>query len=163
MSKTFIETYKLVPVLSDGDLNAGATLNGDSINMKGYHRCTYIIGLQTLGGASSHVKVFSGISDAAKTSALTFRYAFGGAATASASSDVLAAWSTSADLTLTHGTYSNYMLIIDVKAEEMDLENDEDWLTIEFSDPDTGSTGNVQVHAVLEPRYSQNRSATALT
>lgn len=156
------EEKKIVPVLSDGDLNAGATLDGDSINMKNFHHATFIVGLQTLAGASSHVKVFSGATDAAKTSALTFNYAFGGAAAAAASADVLAAWATSADLTLTHTTYDNYMLVIEVDAADMDLANEEEWLTIEFSDPDTGSTGNVQVHAVLEPRYTGNRSATAL-
>jgi hypothetical protein len=156
------EQLKFVPVLSDGDLNAGATLDGDSICMKNYHHCTFIVGLQTLGVASSHVKVYSGATDGAKTSALTFNYAFGGAAQGTASCDVLAAWATSADLTLTHGTYDNYMLIIEVSASAMDLANGEDWLTIEFSDPDTGSTGNVQVHAILQPRYTGNRSETAL-
>ncbi|OFV82498.1 MAG: hypothetical protein A2W26_10155 [Acidobacteria bacterium RBG_16_64_8] len=156
------EELKIVPVLSDGDLNAGATLDGDSINMKGQHHATFIVGLQALGVASSHVKVFSGVTDGVKTSPLTFHYAFGGAATGSALADVLAAWATSADLTLTHGTYDNYMLIIEVDAADMDVNNDEEWLTIEFSDPDTGSTGNVQVHAILQPRYSGNRSQTVL-
>jgi len=164
MSKTFIENYKVVPVLSDQDLTGtDAGMPGDSINMKGYHRCTFLVGLQTLGGATATVAVYSGATDGALTSALTFRYAFGGAAAGSASCDVLAAWDTSALLSLTHGTYDNYMLLIDVKAEEMDTANNENWLTIVFLDTATGATGNVQVHAILEPRYSQNRSATALT
>ena len=161
---TFIENYKIVPVLSDLDLStADATMPGDSINMKNYHRATFIVGLQTLAGANATVKVFSGATDGALTSALTFRYAFMGAAAGSASCDVLADWTSAAVVTLTHGTYDNYTLIIDVPASAMDLANNEEWLTIDFQDTPTGATGNVQVHAILEPRYTNNQSVTALT
>lgn len=164
----FPEKYKIVPVLSDGDLNAGASLSCDSINMKNYHDATFIVGFQTIGVAATYVLLYSGATDAALTSALTFRYAFGGAATgtavagSTASSDVLAAWATSANLSVAHATYDNYMLIIHILATEMDLANNEDWLTLTFADTDTGATGNVQVHAVLTPRYACSRSETAL-
>ncbi len=155
------EQFKLVPVLSDGDLNAGATLDTDSINMKGHHHATFIVGLQTLAGASSTLEVYSGASDGACTSALTVNYAFGGAAQGSANCDVLSAWTSAAVITLTHGTYDNYMLVIEVPATAMDLDNSEDWLTLRFTDPG-GSTGNVQVHAILKPRYANGQSPTAL-
>jgi len=155
------ELMKIVPVLSDGDLNAGATLDTDSINMKNYHRATFIVGLQDLGGASATLEVYSGATDGACTSALTFHYAFGGAAQGAADCDVLAADATANTLTLTHGTYDNYMLIVEVDAVDMDVANAEEWLTMRFTDPG-GATGNVQVHALLEPRYTGNRSASAL-
>ncbi len=157
------EQFKIVPVLSDQDLNAAATMPGDSINMKGFHHCTFLVNFQTIGGAANYVKVYSGATDGAATSALTFHYAFGGAATGSASSDVLAAWATSANLSVAHATYDNYLLVIEVPAASMDLANNEEWLTIQFEDTDTGATGNVSVVAVLQPRYSNNRSVTALT
>lgn len=156
------ECCKIVPVLSDGDLNAGATLSCDSINMKNYRRATFLINFQTIGVAASYVLLYSGATDGALTSALTFRYAFGGAATGSASADVLAAETTSANLSVAHATYDNYLLVVEIEAVEMDVANGENWLTLVFADTDTGATGNVSVVAILDPRYSGNRSESAL-
>jgi hypothetical protein len=156
------EKYKIVPVASDMDVSASATNPCDSINMKNYHHATFIINLQTLGGADLYCKVYSGATDAALTSALTFHYAFGSAATLSATADVLAADSTSANLTIAHATYDNYMLIVEVDASDMDVANGEEWLTLSFPDTDTGATGNLSAVAILEPRYTGNLSATAL-
>ena len=156
------ENFKIVPVLSDQDLTGAAVMPGDSINMKNFHNCTFIVNFQALGGAAIYVKVYSGATDAAVTSALTFKYAFGSAATGSATADVLAATSTSANLSVAHATYDNYMLVIEVDASDMDIANAEEWLTIQFEDTDTGATGNVSVVAILEPRYTSNLSATAL-
>jgi len=159
---TFIENYKIVPVGSDIDLNAAAANDCDSINMKNYHRATFLVNYQTIAGAANYVALYSGATNGTKSSALTFRYAFGSAAQASANCDVLADWSTSAMLTVAHATYDNYLLVIDIKATEMDLANDENWLTLSFLDTDTGATGNVSVIAILEPRYTGNQSVTAL-
>ena len=157
------EEYKFVPVGNDIDLSSAAANDCDSINMENYHHATFIVGFQDIGVAACYVALYSGATDGAKTSALTFHYAFGGAAQASASCDVLAAWSTSAMLTVAHATYDNYMLIIEAPATIMDLANNENWLTLSFLDTDGGLTGNVQVHAILKPRYGGNRSVTALT
>ena len=154
------EIYKFVPILSDQDLNAGASMVGDSINMATFHSVTFICGLQTLGGADPVVTVYSGLTDAALTTALTFNYAYGGAATGSADCDVLSAWSTSAALTIANASKDNFMLLIQVDAKAMG--SGHKWLTIEFSDPSVGATGNVQVHAILRPRYTKNRSLSAL-
>jgi hypothetical protein len=81
------KNYKPVPVLSSGDLSAGATLAGDSINMAKCHSARFIVIFHALGGAATYVKLYSGATAAAATSALTFRYAFGGAATGSANAD----------------------------------------------------------------------------
>lgn len=156
------ERFKIVPVLSDQDLNAAASMPGDSINMKNFHRCLFVVGLQTLAGASANLLVYSGATDGATTSALTFKYAFGSAAAGSANCDVFAAWAESASLSLVHGTYDNYTLLVEVDAKAMDLANAEDWLTIQFEDPG-GATGNAQVHAILEARYRSGQSLTALT
>ena len=154
------EQKKIVPVMSDGDLNAGAILDTDSINMKNYHRATFVIGLQTMGGADPVMTVYSGATDGACTSALTFRYAFGSAAQATALCDVLAAWTQAATLTIAHATYDNYMLIVEIDAVDMDVANAEEWLTLRFTCG--AATGNVQIHAILDPRYTQNVSESAL-
>lgn len=157
------ENMKIVPIGADIDLSAAAANDCDSINMKNFHKATFLIQFQTLGGAAIYVNLYSGATDGAKTSQLTFNYAFGGAAQGSASCDVLAAWATSSDLSVAHATYDNYLLVVEIDASAMDVANNEDWLTLTFEDTDTGATGNVAVIAVLEPRYSSDRSATALT
>jgi hypothetical protein len=157
------EKMKLVPVLSDLDLNTAAVSSGDSINMKGFHHCTFVVFFGTLGGDATFIECHSGASDAALTSILTFRYAFGGAATGTALCDVLATAAESTSLEVDEAVYSNYMLVIEVDASDMDIANGEEWLTISFSDDDTGSTGLVSVLAILDPRYKSESSATALT
>jgi len=160
----FNEKYKVVPVANNYDLSTHDTLMTlDSINMKNYHHCTFLVHFHDIGTASPLVYVYSGTSDGALTSALTFWYAFGGAAITVANCDVLAAWATSAALTITHGTYDNYILAIEVPAEIMDTANDEEWLTMNLTDPTTGCTGNVTVTAILQPRYGSNVAVTALT
>ncbi len=159
----FPEIYKVVPIASDMDVAATATNPADSINMKGFHHATFLINFQDLGGAALYCKVFSGATDAALTSALTFNYAFMGAAALAANADVIAATATSANLSIAHATYDNYMLVVEVDASDMDVANGENWLTLSFPDTDTGATGNLSVVAILEPRYTGNLSLTALT
>ena len=157
------EKYKFVPIYNYYDLSTDdTTMPSDSINMKNYHHATIYIQYHTIGTASPLLYAYSGATDGAQSSALTFRYAFGSAAVGSASCDVLAAWATSAALTVTHGTYDDYMLILEISAASMDLANNEEWLTLNHTDPITGCTGNVTAVAILHPRYQSGQSATAL-
>lgn len=158
------ENFKFVPMFSGYDLSTHDTLmTSDSVCMKNYHKATLLINFDDIGTASPVLYVYAGATDGALTSALTFRYAWGSAACGSANADVLGAWSTSAALTITHGTYDNYMLVVEVDAAEMtSAGNTYDWLTVNFTDPTTGCTGQVTVTAILEPRYKSNVSGTAL-
>lgn len=157
------DNIKPVPVASNYDLSTHDTLMTlDSINMKDFTHCTFLVQFAAIGTASPVLYVYSGATDGALTSALTFNYAFASAACLSASADVLAAWGTSAALTITHGTYDNYLLVIEVPASIMDVANSEEWLTINLTDPSTGCTGNVTVTALLQPRYPANCSVSAL-
>jgi len=158
------EDYKIVPIYSNYDLSThDTTMPSDSINMKNYHHATILMNFATIANASTVLYAYAGATDGAQTSALTFSYAWGSAATAAATADVLGAWSTSAALTITHGTYDNYLLVIEVPAAQMTAAgNTYDWLTLNFTDPSTGATGNVTAIAVLKPRYKNNVAATAL-
>ena len=166
MSKFFAEEYKIVPVGSDIDLSTAAANDCDSINMKNYHHATFLVNFQTLGGAAIYVALYSGATDGAKTSALTFQYALGSAAQGSTNCDVLSAWSTvttaASGVTIAHATYDNYLMVIEAPSTIMDLANNEDWLTLSFLDTDTEATGNVSVIAILKPRYINNQSGSAL-
>lgn len=157
------EEKKIVPVLYTADYNAGVDF--DSINMKNYHRATFIIGFGAITG-DAVLTVNSGATAGAKTSALTFHYAAGGAAIgtavagSTASCDVLGDDATSAALTLTGTTYANLMLVVEVDAADMDVANGEEWLTASLSS--AADAGIAYAFAILEPRYTNNRSATCL-
>ena len=153
----FPEIFKVVPVMASDDINAG--VDADSINMKNFHRATFIMTFGTLSG-NAVLTVNSGATDGEKTSALTFNYALGSAAIGAASCDVLAAGTAAATLTLTAATYTDKMLIVEVEAAAMDLANEEEWLTLSLSD--AASSGTCDVVAILEPRYTGNCSGTAL-
>jgi len=163
------EQYKFVPIYNYYDLSTDdATMPSDSIDMSGFHHATIYLQYHSIGTASPVLYAYSGATNGAQTSALTFNYAFGGAAAgtavagSAASCDVLTAWSTSAALTITHGTYDNYILVLEIPASIMDVANSEYFLTLNHTDPSTGCTGNVTACAILHPRYGSYRSATAL-
>ena len=158
------ENLKFVPVASNYDLSTHDTLmTMDSINMKNYHHATFLIQFAALGTASVALSAYAGATDGALTSALTFSYAFGSAACLSANADVLGAWGTSAALSITHGTYDNYLLVVEIPADQLTAAgNTYDWLTLNFTDPATGATGNVTITAILQPRYKNNVAGTAL-
>lgn len=153
----FPEIFKVVPVMASDDISAG--VDADSINMKNFHRATFIMTFGTLSG-NAVLTVNSGATDGEKTSALTFNYALGSAAIGAASCDVLAAGTAAATLTLTDTTYTDKMLIVEVEAAAMDLANEEEWLTLSLSN--AASSGTCDVVAILEPRYTGNCSGTAL-
>lgn len=146
------ETKKFVPIAS-----YDAVGDADSINMKNFHKATIAVLIHDLAVADLHVLLYSGATDGAKSSALTFNYKLGGAAQGSANCDVFTE-STSADLTLAHGTYDNYLLIVEIDASQMDLANSEEWLTLSL----TTSTGNFSAVAILDPRFAA-ANVTALT
>jgi len=159
------ENYKIVPIFQDGNLTT--TITGDSIDMREYHSATYIFTFGTLTTAASVLTINSGATNAAISSPLYFNYAFGGAAigTATAGSatscDVLAAWTNANTLSITNGTYDNFMLVVELEATVMDIANGEYFLTPRFTDPGTAE-GTVDCIAILQPRYKENRIATCL-
>ena len=153
----FPEKFKVVPIMVEGNMTSD--IYSDSINMKNYHHATFICQFGTLGTASSVFKITSGAAVDTYTTEETFDYAFGGAAVGSALADVLAASASSAALTVTYGTYSDYVLVAEIDASAMT--DGQEWLSIFFDDPGT-ATGTATIIAILEPRYTGNRSATAL-
>ena len=153
------EQYKVVPVMNYADISS--TVYSKSVNMKNYHKCTFFIMCNALGGATSTLTVTSGAATATYTSALYFNYAWGGAATGSASSDILTAWTNAASAALTYGSYSGYMLMVEINASAMDMANSETWLSFVVTTT-TSVTGRVSAFAVLQPRFGDDLSLTAI-
>ena len=168
------EEKKIVHVVSALNLATGATQVTKGINMKNFHRCTFLIDVGTMGTANATLKAYSGATDdvTALTSAIAFKYAYGastgiwaaGGGTPASGADVLAAETAvvaGTGLVIVQATYLNRMLIVEVEATMMDVANGEEWLYLEFTDAG-GATGLVDIFAILDPRYTSNRSATAL-
>lgn len=159
------ENFKIVPIAAALDLNGTSPVACDSINMKGYHKATFIFITGTLGGASAVLTFTSGATNGAQTSVVDFNYAWAGTAYTGATADVLNALTFVAGatgVTLTHGTYDLWMLVCEIDAACMDIANGENWLTAIFTDPG-GATGLVSGVAILEPRYGNAQSVTALS
>ena len=167
------EEKKVILLASDLDLSSGTEAVTKGINMKGYHHATFLISFGTLAGGNTTLKAYSGATDsvAATTSAIAFKYAYNpstcifeaAGATPASGADVLAAETTvvaATGLVVAYATYSNFMLVVEVDASDMDVANEEEWLYLEFTKSST--TGLATIFAILEPRYTSNRSATAL-
>jgi len=154
------EYKKIVPILNSANYGGAVTL--DSINMRDFHRACIIMTFGAITG-NSDLLVYSGIGDGVMTSTLPFDYAVGGGAIAAANSDRLAAATTAtaaSGITLTAGTYASHMLVIEVDAAAMDMENSEEWLTLIIDA--TATSGICHAIAVLDTRYGGNRSLSAL-
>lgn len=146
-----LKGLKFVPVINSADINAG--VDADSINMAKGQRATFILLFGALVG-NAVLTVYSGATDGAKTSALTFEYAYGSAASGSATCDVLTTPASAATLTLTGTTFTNRMVVIQVDAAAMDMDNGEEWLTLSLSD--AADSGICEAVCIVEPRYSDN-------
>lgn len=153
----FAEEYKIVPVLTSA--NIGASTDCDSIDMSKYHRATFIV---TCGATTGDVTFTStsGATEGAKTAAVPLKYALGGAAIgtavagSTASCDVLGATGSHASAIAL--TCTTKMVVIQIDAASMTLGHK--WLTLTCA----ATAGILHVVAILEPRFTGNRSATAL-
>lgn len=157
------ESQKIVPLLTSA--NIGATTDFDSINMANFHRATIVV---TCGACTGDVTFSAnvGATEDAKTTAVTFRYALGGAAIgtavagSTASCDVLGATAETTALAPTVAiTCTTKMVVIELEASKIAaVAAGQPWLTITAA----ATAGIVHAVAILEPRYTGNRSATAL-
>lgn len=155
-----LEQLHFVPLLASA--NTGAGVDCDSINMKYAHKAMIYFSNGATSG-SAVLKIYSGATEGAKTSALPFRYTYGGAAIGSDSSDYYAAWANAtaaSGLTLASATYSSKAMIFEIDASDMDIANGEEWLTAEISS--AGTSGITHAVAVLSMRYKENRHPTVL-
>lgn len=163
-----LEKFKIVPVGYDIDINGAGDNYGASINMKNYHKATFLCQYEDMGGADHIVKFYSGAAVSTYSSTVPFKYSRSTAAvaavtTATASQDLMIATTAVAatGLTVANATYTNYFFVFEVDAADMDIANQEEWLSIDFNDPG-GATGRAIVIAILEPRYSQESIPSAL-
>ena len=142
------EQNGIVYVLKPGDYQAGS--DGDSINAGKCRHITFMLQFAALTG-DAVLRLYSGATDGAKTTAETFAYRLASAAQGATSGDVYGSASTSSALTLTAATYQNKMLLVDIDVAA--LTEGQPYLTLNFSS--AADALNVAVTAVLQDmKYS---------
>lgn len=166
MSMFSADEFKIIPVAKAIDVSG--TVYTDNIYCKDLvGKVTFCFILNTLAGNTVNMTVTSGAADATYTTPIRFNYAFGGAAmgTATAGSavscDVLAAWTSAATLALTYGTYSNFMLVVEVDLADMNSALDHDWLACVFT-TESSATGTISGFAIGKHRYQGQGCSTVL-
>jgi len=141
------EKLKLIPIFNSANITAGA--DGDSFCIK---HASHVALLCMFGPSLSNdavLKVYSGAADGEKTAAITFAYRYGGAATGSASADVLTARATSAALTCTGTTFVSRLLVIDI--DPRDLTDGHYWITVNVSN--AADAGELTIIAAVDAKY----------
>ena len=154
------ENEKIVPIFASANYGAGVDM--DSFKMHGAD-ATIIMTFGAVTG-DAILKIYSGATAGAKTSALPFKIAVSGGAIGSASADYLGAWTdvvAASGATLTGATYTTKTGVVELSGDAVDTANDEEWITCELSA--AASSGIMHAVAVVtSPRYTGNRSATLL-
>jgi len=147
MRQILSQELKIVPLLVSADINAG--VDSDSVDMQGMKSATFLCQFfATLAGAAGCIiKLYSGATHGAKTTALTFNYKYGGAAVKSASADVFSAIATSAALQIATATLASRLLIIEANADI--IADGHRYLTIEIGAE--ADAGELAIVALLDP------------
>ena len=153
------EKMKKVPLLASADITAG--VDSDSINMSDYNDASFdiVFGPSYAGAAGAIIKLFSGATVGAKTTALTFNYRYTGGAIKAASADILSTEATSAALQIATATMASRLLTIEVDAAEMAAGHS--WLTLEIGAE--ADAGEMTITAHLTPKYQSAAGVTCLT
>ena len=152
------ERFKVMPLLATA--NIGGSVDCDSVCMEDIQKIMFIIS-NGIAGGNVTFSVNSGVTDGAKTNAVPFQYAMGGAAIGTAvagsvaSADVLgaSAWANNGSVVL---TCSTLMVIIEV--DPADMTPGDLWLTLTLA----CASGIAHVNAVAQTRYKANQSITEL-
>lgn len=149
MKQMISEDMKIVPLLVSADINAG--VDSDSVDMQGMKSATFqLLFFATLAGASGCIiKLYSGATHGAKTTAMTFNYKYGSAAVKSATADVFTATATSAALQIATATLASRLLLIEINADQ--ITDGHRYLTIEIGAE--ADAGELSIVALLDPMY----------
>ena len=158
LTQMISQDLKIVPLLVSADINAG--VDSDSVDMQGIKSATFLLQFfATLAGASGCIiKLYSGVTHGAKTTAMTFNYKYGGAAVKSATADVFSAIATSAALQIATATLASRMLIIDINADQ--ITDGHRYLTLEIGAE--ADAGELSIAALLDPMFKDPSGDTVI-
>lgn len=150
-------TRHIVPITAPAQITA--TTVCPHVAMKKYESAQFIVSLGALATDSFVMTVTCSAATAGSTStAIAFKYRVSAAAGTDTLGDLTSSESTG--LTLTHSTYDNKLVIVDVDGSEMTA--DKPYLGLTFTDPGNADA-IVGVVAILKPRYMQATNDGSLT
>jgi hypothetical protein len=146
----------IVPITAPAQISS--TTVTPNVAMKKYESVQFILALGDLATDSFTLTVTcSAVTAGSTATALSFKYRV----TAAAGTDTLGDLSAAVtSLVLTHTTYDNKIIIIDVDANE--LTDAKPYVGLTLTDPGS-ATAYVSVIALLKPRYPQATNDGALT
>lgn len=146
------ESFACVPLIEAKDYGS-VGIDADSVNMGRLHSLTALLLFGAITG-NSILKVYSGATAGAKTTALAFKYRLGAADFKVNLADQFGAFTSvaSTGLTLTAATYDHRQVAVTVDADQMT--DGEKWLTIEIDA--TASVMLVGAAGIGAPRYPGN-------
>jgi hypothetical protein len=149
MKQILSQILKFVPLLSSADINAG--VDSDSVDMQGVQSATFqLVFGPSYGGANpAIIKLYSGATHGAKTTAMTFNYRYGGGAIKAASADVLSDIASSAALSIARATMVSRLLLLEVNADQ--ITDGHRYLTVEVGAE--SDSGELCIIALLDPMY----------
>lgn len=147
-----------VPLCESKDYGS-AGIDFDSVNMSLVHSLTALLSFGAITG-NSVLKVYSGATAGAKTTALAFKYRLGSGDYKAANADKFGAATSVAatGLTLTATTFDHRQVAITVDSDQMT--DGEEWLTVEADA--TATTLNLAAIGIGWPRFPGNAQPTVL-
>ncbi len=146
------ERLKFVALTESADVTT-AGVDTQSVHMGYYHEFAFLLNFGAIA-ADDVLKVFTGASNATKTTAIAFKYRLAAADTAAASSDTFGAFTdvASSGLTLTAATFDHKLVIVEIDAQAID--DAKPWVTLEIAG--SATTQNISIVGVGTPRFASN-------
>jgi len=156
MGHKFIKNNKIIQGAGPADIN-GSGLTGDYVSMKNYNHCTVILNFGAIGAANTvTLKQATDVSGTSEK-ALSFTEYFKKEGT---STDTFTRATCSS--TFNTGTTSNSVYVVEIDANDLDVDNGFDCLRVNIADP--GASTIVGVTYILsEPRYADDSMPAAIT
>lgn len=154
-----ISEEKAVVTLIESKDYGSAGIDSDSINTGRVHSVSALFTFGALTG-NSILKVYSGATAGAKTTALAFKYRLGAADFKGTNSDQFGAATSvaSTGLTLTAATFDHRQVAIGIDSDQMT--DGEKWLTFEIDS--TATAMNVAALGICNARFPGNLIPTVI-
>ncbi len=150
------EECHIAQLLAPVDIDGSTGFESDIFSMKNYAHASIIVGIGSNGGGSTVITVEQSKSSAgASAEAIPFLY--GSEETSAGDTLSVLATATSSGFA-THASNSNIFYLIEVDAEDLDVDNDFAWLQVKGSDPGASSPILAHVTAVLSGTRSGGKT-----
>lgn len=161
----FLEKVQIVPAIIPVNLCAGAN-SGDWVSMRDYGRCAvvFIAGVGGSGEAPVVTLLQGKTSSGGSSKDLDFTRFDHKIATALTGVGTFTTVTQSAgnDATVSGSGNAQKLIVIDIKAEDLDVANDFDWIQASIADPGTTSQLGTVLYFLHEPRQLSKTLPTAI-